>query len=127
MPHVSKYKLSQSQVDQLSQRIVDAVFLLRNRGDLSLFFNDLLSTTEKIMIGKRFLIAIMLEHGWSYLDIRQRLKVTDMTIASISERLKTSGRGFRSAIKQLKRRENIDKMLEKFLSPLIELTRGISQ
>ena len=114
MPHVSKYKLSRAQVAQLSQRVVDAAFLVRNRHDLQLFFGDLLSITEKIMLGKRLLIALMLERGYSYLEIRRRLGVSDPTIASVSERLRIDGRGFRSALKQIERRESIKIILEKF-------------
>ncbi|MBI2054635.1 MAG: hypothetical protein HYT39_00855 [Candidatus Sungbacteria bacterium] len=125
MPHISKYKLSNSQIDELSQRVVDVSFLLRNREDLQSFFHDLLSTTEKVMLGKRLLIAVMLERGLSYLDIRQRLKVSDPTIGSVSERLKVGGRGFRAAIKQLERKEKIDTILRNFAKPLEKLEEAI--
>ncbi|MBI2096976.1 MAG: hypothetical protein HYT40_02365 [Candidatus Sungbacteria bacterium] len=114
MPHVSKYKLSGSQVNQLSQRIVEATFSIKNKKNLQLFFDDLLSTTEKIMLGKRLLIALMIESGHSYFDIRKTAGVTDATIASISERLKSSGRGLRLAIKRLQRQENIEALLQRF-------------
>ena len=123
MPHISKYKLSKDQIDQLSQHIINASFLIRDRSDLNLFFGDLLTTTEKIMLGKRLLIAMMIERGRAYMDIRRMLGVSDPTIAIISEQLKKDGRGFRSAIKQLRRKEKIDAILERFGKALEALNR----
>src|SRR3989344_2089095 len=123
MPHISKYKLSKDKIDQLSQHIINASFLIRDRRDLNLFFGDLLTTTEKIMLGKRLLIAMMIERGRAYMDIRRMLGVSDPTIAIISEQLKKDGRGFRSAIKQLRRKEKIDAILERFGKALEALSR----
>lgn len=123
MSHVSKYRISNDQVDQLSQRLARAIFLLKNQRDLQSFFNDLLSTTEKIMLGKRLLIATMIEQDFSYSDIRRRLKVTDSTIAAISERLKTGGGGLRAAVKKLQSDESIHAALERLFGPVKQAIR----
>ncbi|KKW28435.1 MAG: hypothetical protein UY71_C0022G0016, partial [Parcubacteria group bacterium GW2011_GWB1_52_7] len=57
MPRLSRYKLSSQHIDELGGRIVDAALLVRDREGLTLFFNDLLTFTEKAMLGKRMLIA----------------------------------------------------------------------
>ncbi|OHA02416.1 MAG: hypothetical protein A3H71_02935 [Candidatus Sungbacteria bacterium RIFCSPLOWO2_02_FULL_48_13b] len=125
MPHISKYKLSREQIDQLSQSIVDFAFFSKNRTDLQLLFNDLLTVTEKIMLGKRIMIAVLIERGDSYFDIRRRLGVTDSTISSISERLKADGRGLRLAMKRFGRQENINALLEKFDRTIKEFVRSM--
>jgi|SRR3990167_379924 len=125
MPHVSRHRLSLDQVEQLSQRIVDAAFLTKSREDLRLFFSDLLTTTEKVMLGKRLLIGMMIERGYKYEDIRQRLGVTDMTIAAVSERLKIDGRGLRAVIHRLERQQDIDAVIEKFGRVVTNFVRGM--
>jgi uncharacterized protein YerC len=123
MPHVSRYKLSNNQINLLSQRVIEAVLLIKNKRDLEMFFSDLLSSTEKIMLGKRLLIAIMIENAYSYAEIGHTLGVSDSTISSMSERLKIDGRGLRLAIKQLDRREKIKVMMDKFIEPINDLAR----
>lgn len=66
------------------------------------------------MLGKRLLIAMMLERGSSYFDIRNKLGVSDPTIASISERLQIDGSGFRTVIKRLQAQEDVDLLIENF-------------
>ncbi|MBI2054669.1 MAG: hypothetical protein HYT39_01065 [Candidatus Sungbacteria bacterium] len=112
MSHVSRFKLSFSDIEQLGQRIVRASFLLKNKGELQLFFDDLLTSTEKAMLGRRLLIAMFLEKGFSYGEIRRALRVGENTISAISERLRRSGEGFRVALKKLEREEKIDHLLE---------------
>lgn len=111
MPHLSRYKLSPKQVDQLAQKIVNAALSSRSRHELTLFFDDLLTQTEKAMLGKRFLIAIFLERRYSHAAICNILKVSEATIGTVSERMQKSGEGFRLAIEKLGRQEKVDAML----------------
>lgn len=114
MPHISRYKLTENQIEDLSRRMVHAASLAKNHTDLNLFFDDLLTRTEKVMLGKRFLIAFMLERDYSYFDIRRFLKVSDPTIATMSERLKRRGHGFRVVLKKLEQQEKLDSILKLF-------------
>lgn len=113
MPHLSRYKLSSKQINHLAERIVSAALYIRDRKGLMLFFDDLLTTTEKAMLGKRMLIAVFLEHGYSYAEISNILKVSAATIGTISERLQKGGDGFRLALRKLEREEAIEKMLQR--------------
>lgn len=112
MPHLSRYKLSTGQIEHLAERIVGVVLRIRDRKGLLEFFDDLLTTTEKAMLGKRMLIAFFLEHGHSYAEISNVLKVSETTIGMISERLQHGGRGFRLAIQKLEREEEFEKIIQ---------------
>lgn len=113
MPHLSSYRLTPSQLDELGNRVVSAALLIRDRQGLKLFFDDLLTTTEKAMLGKRLLIALFLEQGRSYADIGRILKVGETTIAAVSERLRRGGNGFRLVLKKIEKQEKIENVLEK--------------
>ena len=117
MPHQSRYRLTTNQINQLSQKLVAAVSQIRERDGLVQFFNDLLTTTERIMLGKRLLIALFLGQGRSYAEIRRVLKVGEQTIATVSERLQRDGRGFRLVLQKLEKEEKLDKLF-------MEITKG---
>jgi uncharacterized protein YerC len=61
-------------------------------------FEDLLTPTEKIILGKRLTIALLLIRKYKYRDIRKTLKVSTATIRSVAKWLGISGRGFREAL-----------------------------
>lgn len=84
--------------------------LLENKEQVKSFLKDLLTHTEMKMLAKRIQIAKMLLEGYSYQDIRNYVKVTDPTIAKISNILEMSGEGLRTAINYLQKIGNaIDK------------------
>ena len=117
MPHQSRHRLTADQINQLSQTLVTAVSLIRERDGLAQFFNDLLTTTEKVMLGKRLLIALFLGQGRSYAEISRVLRVGEQTIAAVSERLERDGRGFRLVLQKLEKEEKLDKLF-------MEITKG---
>jgi TrpR-related protein YerC/YecD len=123
MTRVSRFKLSSEQVDQLSHRLIGAISSLQNKEALFLFFDDLLTRTEKIMLGKRLLIAILLEKGYSYNDISSIVKVSQVTISRMSEQLQRSGKGFRLAIAHLDKKEKVEKWME----PVLNFVSGMAK
>ncbi|MDO8600562.1 MAG: Trp family transcriptional regulator [bacterium] len=112
MPHVSRYKLSREQIEKISQQLVDVSLRFKNSAELSSFFDDLLTQTEKIMLGKRFLIGLFLERGYSYASIRNILKVSDATIGTISAQLHRQGKGFRLAFERIGHQEKVNVLLK---------------
>lgn len=123
MTRVSRFKLSSEQINQLSQKLIFAISSLRNKEALFLFFDDLLTRTEKIMLGKRLLVAILLEKGYSYGDISSVVKVSQATISGVSERLQRSGKGFRLAIANLDKKEKVEKWIE----PVLDFLSGMAK
>src|SRR3989344_3235856 len=103
MPKVSKHTLSPEKIKTLAERLAKTVLLLRDEKSLQSFFNDLLTPSGKIMLGKRLLIALFLERGHSYLDISRMLKVSEATIGGVNERLQNGGDGFSLSFQRLGR------------------------
>ena len=126
MPRISRFRLSADHIDQLSQKLVSAISSLRDTEALLMFFDDLLTRTEKIMLGKRLLIAILLEKGYSYGKICSIVKVSQATISGISERLGRSGRGLRLAIANLDKKEKTEKWMEPVLNFLSGMAKPLT-
>jgi uncharacterized protein YerC len=76
-----------------------AVSSVRGRDAVKLLLRDLLTPSERIMLGRRLIIARMLIGGESYESISERLRVGYTTIARIHRWLEDQFPGFEEAIK----------------------------
>src|SRR3989344_986529 len=100
-------------INRLSKQTQQELFLLlvealagEKKTDAAKLLRDLLSEQEASMNARRLKIALLLEKGLSYFQIRKIIPVSHGTIAKIQLWLKTYGDGFRLAIPK------IDKMAE---------------
>jgi len=75
---------------------------IKNRDDAQNFFKDLLTPSESIMIVYRIEIAKMLLQGFSYVDIKKKLKVGDCTINGVNRWLYNGFGGYMKEIKKAK-------------------------
>lgn len=111
-------------------KFLDALYtaasVLKSREDIKNFLRDLLTESERIMLGKRITVAKELLKGKSYDEIIKELKVGADTIAKIDRWLNDELRGYEKAIEGAeeiyKKREDkklkIEKeKLERFLRP----------
>lgn len=101
MTQVSRRPVPKEIESKIYESFYKAIGLL-NDSDSRMFVDDILTHTEKIMIPKRFAIAILLVKGRRYDDIRDSLKVTQTTISSVARVLEFS-RGLRKAIEKLEK------------------------
>lgn len=93
---------------------------LKDAKEAEVFFNDLLTRTEKIMLAKRLSIALMLLKGHDYAMIKDALKVSTATVASVNSWLNHGGEGYKKVIEKIVRREKFEKLMPTSLSELIE-------
>lgn len=112
MPKLSKFQLSSKDIERLAEQVVEGALQARSKEELTLFFNDLFTRTEKAMLGKRVLIAIFLENGYSYIEISRWLKVSQTTVNSVRARLDNDGRGLRLVISRLERQKKIEQIID---------------
>lgn len=105
MPRFSLYS-DPKKVAQFINRFWDAVTLIEDRSEAVNFFKELLTPTEVRMLAKRLQIADMLSKGYKYEDIRNFVRVTAQTIASVNNKLNFGDEGL---IKILLKLERIDK------------------
>jgi uncharacterized protein YerC len=75
-----------------------AASAVRGRGAVKLFLRDLLTGSERIMLGRRIIIAQKLLSGASYADITQSLGVGHDTIYRVQRWLSDQMPGYEQAI-----------------------------
>lgn len=82
--------------------ILDALYTaassVRGRADMKLFLRDLLTESERIMLGRRILIARMLLAGCSHRYIADRLHVGQDTVSRVQQWLDDQFPGYEKAI-----------------------------
>lgn len=105
MTRVSRIRPDPKHLGFFLNNFWNLVTLLENKDQVKMFLKDLLTPTEMKMLAKRIQIAKMLLEGYNYLDIRNYVKVTDSTIARISNILEAEGEGLKIAINYLQKIE----------------------
>lgn len=103
MTQISRKPISKDIERKIYESFYRAIGLLKET-EAQLFIDDLLTKTERVMLPKRFAIAILLLKGWNYDSIKETLKVTQTTIATVSRTLEFST-GLRKAIENLNKSE----------------------
>jgi uncharacterized protein YerC len=87
MPRVSKTRrLSQLEENVFLDDLWRAIGSLKNKKEVRGFFNHFLTAEEKLMLAKRFQIAMALLLGWSWNKINNYAKVTHMTVGKTKKR-----------------------------------------
>lgn len=110
MTKVSRIKLDPKHLGFFLNNFWNLITLLENKDQVKDFLKDLLTHTEMKMFAKRIQIAKMLLEGHNYQTIRKYVKVTDSTIARMSNLLEIEGHGLKTAIGYLQKIESeIDK------------------
>lgn len=120
MPHVSKNKLDQKTLYQISGRLFNAIRHLNHEREVSQFFNDLLTKTERIMLAKRLAIVVMLDANYPFKVISMALRVSEATVSNMRDRFDRGGDGYRLVLKRFKREKfwkDFFKSIEKILQP----------
>jgi len=129
MAQVSKRFLNKKVEDRILDLFWNSLSSLSSKEKVSIFLDDLLSPTEKIMLSKRLAIAFMLMKGYDYPTINERLKVSDPTIWNVKLNLTHRGKGYNLAIEQIMSKEKWEKFwedLDFFFSQIIPPTPGIN-
>lgn len=112
MTQVSRRAINSKTQDRILSLFLTSIVLCKNPSDASLFIEDLLTPTEKVMLSKRFSIAYMLHQGYSYDNIQDILKVSRTTVGHTALWLKRSGKGLIGMIGKIKRNEMTKKILD---------------
>lgn len=76
---------------------------VRGRDAMKLFLKDLLTPSERLMLGRRIIIARMLMAGSSYNHIGAHLRVGKATISRIHTWLLDQLPGFENAVKEMEK------------------------
>src|SRR3990167_795345 len=90
-----------------------AIESLKSREEVKSFLRDLLTESERIMIGRRIIIAQRLLQDQSYVEIKQELGVGVDTIMRVHKWLEDENYGYEETIKKLEKEYKSRKWSEK--------------
>ena len=101
-------QVSNRQLNAVLEKQIFSVFYqtlsdLRTPEEIKTVLTDLLTETELTALAKRLAIATFLEKGRSYENIRDTLKVSSATIASVAEQI--GNPGFQMALERIRAEE----------------------
>lgn len=96
-------KINPSLKRQIAKTLAQTVTDLKDLDETHTFFSDFLTESEYEAFAKRLAIAYWLRKGRSYSNIKQNLKVSSATIATIQSTMKTEG--FQLALKKIEAEE----------------------
>ena len=100
---ISDTKLHSSLKNQIQNTFTQLIVDLKSASEAQDFFKDFLTPSELETYSKRLAVAYWLKKGRSYQNIKQNLKVSSATIASVQEIL--NKKGLQLALKKMEAEE----------------------
>lgn len=123
MPHVSRNPLSPRVEKEIVENLNVIFSSINNGDDMLSFLNSLLTPTEKVMLGKRMAVVILMEEGMKDSEISRMLNLTEITAAKMRLFYEARGSGFKIALKKLEEQ----KRLKAFKNTLLEMVEFIGK
>lgn len=99
----SSLKVSSSLKTQLEKTLSQVIADLKDEGEVTIFLKDFFNESEFETFVKRLAVAYWLKKGRSYSNIKENLKVSSATIASIHASINNPG--IKLALKKLEAEE----------------------
>ncbi|KKT39767.1 hypothetical protein A3K29_01250 [Candidatus Collierbacteria bacterium RIFOXYB2_FULL_46_14] len=101
-------QLSQNPINKTLEKQLDNLFYqaladINSPEDLRTVLGDVLTEGERLAVLKRLGIALYLDKGRNYEDVKNNIKVSSATIATVAENLGNSG--WQEIIKRIKAEE----------------------
>ena len=127
MPRVSKNPISPEVYKEITQAFVRTLAKVGDDHVLSKFLDDLLTPTEKLMLSKRLMVAVLIQRGYSYGAVCRVLKMSKTTVHLIRRDMVKSGEGYRKVFELFFREtkgERILSIIERFLQAITLPVKG---
>jgi len=107
MTKLSRWPVEKQKMSLFLDDFWTAVASLQSKYEARSFFSQFLTHTERKMFAKRFQIALMLLLGYDYQNIKNRIRVSDVTIAKISNWIEENREALINVAKRIIRLKNI--------------------
>lgn len=101
MTQISRRNVAKDIQERISEILLKTLIKLSNKSEVSLFVEEFLTPTEKIVLSKRLAIALLLIKGYDYNSICGILKVTPNTIARTAFWVNHKGKGFNTVLSKI--------------------------
>jgi uncharacterized protein YerC len=112
---------------EMTAAFIRTLVKIDNDALLTRFLDDLLTPTEKIMLSKRLMAAVLLQRGYSYGAVCRALKLSKATVFLIQRELLKSGEGYRRVFERFfkeSRGERLLKAIDRFLDAITLPVKG---
>jgi uncharacterized protein YerC len=107
---ISKHPIEPKVEKRIYEIFIDSIKNSKNTDDIINFLNDLLTSTEKVVLAKRLAVAFLLIKGdLDYRRISKTLRVSLGTIAKINTVLALQGNGYKKVISKMLLKQSIKK------------------
>ncbi len=113
MTQISRIPLPKSLEAQMFTLFRTVLADLHSEADIADLLDDLLSPTEKVMLGKRLAIAFLLDQGYDQRTIHTIMKVSVTTVNGVNYWLTHKGKGYRKAIGMVRTAQKWQGFMEK--------------
>jgi len=110
---ISKNKLNIQVQKQIREIFCQTIADLKRPEDAKIFIRDFFTKTEQSVITKRLAIAMYLEKSRSYEQIKEALKVSSATIASVDKMMNKKSEGFVLALRGIEAEEWASRLVKK--------------
>ena len=119
MPHISPKKVN----NKIAEKIYNILFsAITDKGvskkQQELAFGELLTPTEKIMLGKRLAAVSMLSQGYSSYKVGKALKLSPTTVLKFQIKLERGKFSNTSKLCSLLRKGPLQRYIENLIKPL---------
>lgn len=88
--------------DELTDKLFDAILLLKNKEECYSFFEDVGTVAEVKAFAQRLEVAKMLDEGKTYREIHENTGASEATISRVSRSLNYGADGYRLILERLK-------------------------
>lgn len=105
----SSKKLNSTVKELIFKNLYQVIADLKNTQEVKDFLKVFLSNLEQEAVAKRLAITLFLKKGMSYDEIKEKLKVSSTTIATLKEQFSNNSRGIKIAFEKIEAEEWADK------------------
>jgi len=114
MARISSRRISPKLQNQMLYLFWKNLADLKRPRDLEFLTTDLFSPVERLMIAKRFMIAVLLYQGQSFRKICTTLKVSPNTVNSVAHKLHRKKSAYLTLVKKFLSDHKVKKLVESF-------------
>ena len=119
MPHISPKKVDDKNLKKIYQTLFSAITdkgISKKQQELA--FEELLTPTEKIMIGKRLVAVSMLSDGFSVYQVSKTLKLSETTVSKFKLKLEQGRFSNTSKLCHFLKKTPFQRYIENLIQPL---------
>lgn len=108
MTQVSKYPVSKDVYDTIYEVFVETVSNLVTKRQVSNFFSEFLTPTERVMLVKRLAVGVLLSKSYNYREVSRILRVSTATVGRYAFLL-NYGDYYKDTVQRILNNERIEK------------------